>query len=210
MVKTDAEKAYEFILNKIITVDLEPGSVIEERKLMEDSDCGRTPVREALKRLQAEKFVVVSPRRGMYVAPITYTDINRIYEIRVELEAFSIRLSAERITEAQLIELDTHLSMYGDVANFSIPEQISVDREFHFITYQANHNLLLIDDLKRYYNMSQRIWFFGYSSIESNWIGLQDHAGIVEALHERNADDAETRIREHIKNFQHYIKDYLF
>jgi DNA-binding GntR family transcriptional regulator len=210
MSKTNAEKAYEFILEKIITVELEPGSVIEERRLMEDCVFGRTPVREALKRLQAEKYITVSPRRGMFVAPITYTDINRVYEIRVEIEALGIRLAAERITEPQIAAIETHLDLCRDTSSCSIQEQISVDRKFHFLTYEATHNILLIADLRRYYNMSQRIWFFGYDSIDSAWIGLEDHVGITEALKQRDADAAEKRIRNHIKNFQKHIKDYLF
>lgn len=210
MTKTNAEIAYEFILEKIITVELEPGSVIEERKLMKEFDFGRTPVREALKRLQVEKFITVSPRRGMFVAPITYTDINRIYEVRVELEAFGIRLSAERITDQQITEIEEHLDLYKDTSNYSIQEQISIDRNFHFLTYEATHNSLLITDLKHYYNMSQRIWFYGYESIDPSWIGLDDHIGIVNALKQKDPDEADKRIRYHIKNFQNHIRDYLF
>ncbi|MEJ2756957.1 MAG: GntR family transcriptional regulator [Anaerolineales bacterium] len=210
MTKTNAEKAYEFILEKIITVELEPGSVIEEQKLMKECNFGRTPVREALKRLQAEKYITVSPRRGMFVAPITYTDINRIYEIRVEMEAFGIRLSAERITGQQIATIQAYLDDYQDTSNYIVQEQISIDRKFHFLTYEATHNILLIADLKRYYNMSQRIWFFGYDSIDSSWIGLNDHQDILNALKQKNPDKAEKRIRNHIKNFQKHIQDYLF
>ena len=66
--KTNADTAYEFILERIITAEMAPGSVIEERELMTLCDLGRTPVREALKRLQVEQFINVSPRRGMFVA----------------------------------------------------------------------------------------------------------------------------------------------
>ena len=210
MTKTNAEKAYEFILEKIITVELEPSAVVEERKLMDECDLGRTPVREALKRLQAESYINVSPRRGIFVAPITYTDINRIYEVRVELEALGIRLAIERITTLQIRALEAHLDLYHEVSKWSIKEQISIDRQFHNLIYDATHNRLLIDDLKRYYNMSQRIWFYGCDSIDSNWIGLADHKDIVKALKKKNADTAEKGIRKHIKNFQEHIEDYLF
>jgi DNA-binding GntR family transcriptional regulator len=177
---------------------------------MEDCDYGRTPVREALKRLQAEKYITVSPRRGMFVAPITYTDINRIYEIRVELEVLGIRLATERITNQQKAEIAKHLDLYQDASSYSIPKQISLDRKFHLRLYEATHNKLLIDDLQRYYNMSQRIWFFGCDSIDSTWIGLDDHIGIFKAVIEMDGDAAEEGIRNHIKNFQKHIKDYLF
>ena len=210
MTRTNAEKAYEFILEKIITVELAPSSVIEERKLMKDFGLGRTPVREALKRLQVEKFVTVSPRRGMFVAPITYSDINRIYEVRLELEAFCMRLASERITDPELETIEEHVNVCKAAEGKSIEEQIALDRQFHFLTYEGCHNSWLIADLKRYYYMSQRIWFYGYTSLEAIWIGLQDHPHILRALRERDADEVERRIREHIKNFQAVIEEYLF
>jgi len=207
---TNAEKAYQFILEKIITAEMEPGSVIEERVLMRDSSLGRTPVREALKRLQVEKFVTVSPRRGMFVAPITYSDINRIYEVRLELEAFNMNLAVRRITDEQMEMIEDHVQSCLQAVDCSIQEQIVLDRQFHFLTYEASHNSWLAEDLKRYYYMSQRIWFYGYTSLEAIWIGLQDHPQIFTALQERDAEKVELRIREHIENFQKHIKEYLF
>ena len=208
--KTNADTAYEFILERIITAEMAPGSVIEERELMTLCDLGRTPVREALKRLQVEQFINVSPRRGMFVAPISYTDINRIYEVRHELEAFNMRLATERITPPQLEELERHIQCYQTAGDLSIHEQIVLDRQFHFLTFEASHNHWLIADLKRYYYMSQRIWFYAFKSLDSNWIGLQDHLGIVKAIEEKDAQQAEVRIRRHLENFQKHIKDYLF
>ena len=80
---TDAGKAYLQIKEKIITVEMLPGSVIQESKLMEELSLGRTPIREALKQLQSENLVVVAPRRGMFVADVAITDLQQVYEVRV-------------------------------------------------------------------------------------------------------------------------------
>lgn len=210
MAVTNADKAYQFILEKIVTAEMAPGSVIEERVLMEEIGLGRTPIREALKRLQAERFVVVRSRRGMFVAPITYSDINRIYEVRIEIEAFNMRLASNRITDERIGMIKDHILFCAESENGSVETQISLDRKFHFLTYEACHNQWLIADLKRYYYMSQRIWFYGYNSLDINWIGLNDHPKILEALTQRNSEKAEKRIRSHIKNFQEVIKEYLF
>lgn len=207
---TNAEKAYEFILERIITAEMAPGSVIEEPELMEMCALGRTPVREALKRLEVERFVTVSPRRGMFVTPISYADINRIYEVRQELEALNIRLATERITTTQLEALEIHVEHSQAANNCSIQEQIFLDRQFHFLTFEASHNPWLNADLKRYYYMSQRIWYYAYKSLDSNWVGLKDHLGILQAVKEKNADQAEINIRKHLENFQKHIKEYLF
>lgn len=207
---TNAEKAYEFILEQIITAEMAPGSVIEEPELMEMCNLGRTPVREALKRLEVERFVTVRPRRGMFVTPISYADINRIYEVRQELEALNLRLATERITKTQLDNLESHVAHCQNANNCSVQEQILLDRQFHFLTFEASHNTWLIADLKRYYYMSQRLWYYAYKSLDSNWVGLKDHVGILRALKEKNADQAELKIRKHLENFQKHIKEYLF
>jgi len=103
MVVTDADKAYKQIKEKIVTIEMKPGAVIREVELMADLKLGRTPIREALKRLQSENLVIATPRRGMFVSDVAITDLTQIYEIRVELEALCARLAAERINPKQLI-----------------------------------------------------------------------------------------------------------
>jgi len=88
---TDAEKAYQQIKKKIITTKLLPGSVINEADLMEELNLGRTPIREAIKQLQMENLVSITPRKGMYVTDIAVTDLLQIFEVRVELESFATK-----------------------------------------------------------------------------------------------------------------------
>ncbi len=94
MTLTDADKAYRQIKEKIVTVQMMPGSVIREAELMDNLRFGRTPIREALKRLQTESLVDVVPRRGLFVADITITDLQQIYEVRVEVESLCARSTA--------------------------------------------------------------------------------------------------------------------
>lgn len=206
---TDADKAYELILDKIIRAEMEPGSVILEPRIMKTLELGRTPIREALKRLQLENFITVSPRRGMFVTPITITDINRIYEVRVELEALSVRLAANRVTPQQIDEMQTLLDDSKTYSSEDPNEIVALDRSFHFLTYQASHNEFLNKDLRRYYNMSLRIWFFGISSLTPIDVGLQDHVDIVDGIANKDPDLAEKAVRRHISNFQQKIKEHL-
>jgi DNA-binding GntR family transcriptional regulator len=97
-----SDKAYHLIRLKIITLELAPLSAIDEQALMEDLQLGRTPIREALQRLAAEGLVNSAPRRGMFVADISLTDLQKIFELRVILEGFCARLAAQRVTRDQL------------------------------------------------------------------------------------------------------------
>ena len=99
MAVTDAQRAYEQVKERIITTRMPPGAVIQIDELMADLNLGRTPIREALKLLEAQKLVVVSPRRGMFVADVTLTDLLQIHEIRFELDALCVCLAVERITD---------------------------------------------------------------------------------------------------------------
>ena len=91
-----SERAYLLIRDLIVTLELKPGSVIEEARLCRELNLGRTPVREALKRLTHERLVRSVPHRGMFVMDINITDLARLTEVRVELEGFAARLAAER------------------------------------------------------------------------------------------------------------------
>jgi DNA-binding GntR family transcriptional regulator len=98
MKPTDAQKAYTQIKGKIITAKMLPGSVINEANLMDEFALGRTPIREAIKQLQMENLVKITPRKGMFVADIAVTDLMQIFEIRIELESYATKLAAQRIT----------------------------------------------------------------------------------------------------------------
>ena len=83
---TDAEKAYRQIKEKIVTTKLPPGALINEADMMSELALGRTPIREAMKQLEADNLVSITPRRGMFVTDITVTDLTQIFEVRVEIE----------------------------------------------------------------------------------------------------------------------------
>src|SRR6184192_466143 len=89
----------------IVSVELRPGAVIDERGLMERLGIGRTPIREALRRLAQEKLVEVFPRRGMFVTRVDVRDLARLCEVRALLEPEAARLAAERATYDDLDEI---------------------------------------------------------------------------------------------------------
>ena len=100
-----ADRAYYAIRELIVTLELPPGAVVREPELTERLGIGRTPVREALRRLAQERLVEVFPRRGMFVTKVDVRDLARLCEVRVALEPEAARLAAERATQADLAEL---------------------------------------------------------------------------------------------------------
>src|SRR5438105_5473575 len=108
-----ADRAYLAIRGLIVSLGLRPGAVIDERELMQQLGLGRTPVREALRRLAQEQLVEVFPRRGMFVTSVDVRDLARISEVRAALEPEAARLAAARATDADREELRTLLDEIG-------------------------------------------------------------------------------------------------
>src|SRR5437762_1547589 len=110
---SQADRAYHAIRDLIVSLELRPGSVINERELMERVGVGRTPTREALQRLAQERLVEVYPRRGMFVTSVDIRDLAALSEVRVLLESHAARLAAERANEADREAIDELLRELG-------------------------------------------------------------------------------------------------
>ncbi len=208
---TDADKAYLQIKEKIITVEMPPGSVIQEVRLMEELGLGRTPIREALKQLQSENLVVVAPRRGMFVADVAITDLQQVYEIRVELESLCARLAAERINSEQLAEFKHLVAEYKRAASDKCDTRLflSLDRRFHRLVAEAAGNKFLRNEVEKFYNLSLRIWYLALNRIQSADIDVTAHIEILDAIKAKDLERSDLRMRDHIRHFHDTIRLHL-
>jgi DNA-binding GntR family transcriptional regulator len=209
MSQTNAEQAYQEIKKRIIRTELKPGSVIDESKLMETLGFGRTPIREALKKLQSDDLVVVKPRRGNFVAELAITDLSQIFEVRVELESLAVRLACQRINENQLQRLESLANQYLETTTSSKQEMIVLDGKFHGLVREATHNRFLISNLEYYYNLSLRIWYLALPQAAAEEIDVKAHCDIYQAIANKDEDLAVEKIAKHIRDFHKTIKNYL-
>ncbi len=209
MTTTDAEKAYQVIKEKIVKTELVPGSVINEAELMDNLSFGRTPIREALKRLQVEDLVVVKPRRGIFVSELAITDLSQIFEVRVGLEALAAEIAAERITKEELEELKNLADAYQKAPPHDKDKLIELDGKFHSLIRNATKNRFLITNLEHYYNLSLRIWYLALPQAAAEDIDVQAHQDIYQALATRDCEKAASYIAKHIREFHKTIKEYL-
>jgi DNA-binding GntR family transcriptional regulator len=203
---TDSRKAYLQIREKVIKVELPPGSVIDESSLMKELSLGRTPIREAIKLLQAENLVVITPRRGMYVSDIAITDLVQIHEVRIEVEANCARLAAKRITPVQIEEVCQIVSSEQDMERHDMDSLIALDRQFHSFLARATNNKFLFKDWENYYNLSLRIWYLILNYLEPKDVGVEDHIQIMAAIKEGNVDKVDHLMRQHIIHFYDTVK----
>jgi DNA-binding GntR family transcriptional regulator len=209
MKPTNAEKAYTQIKGRIITAKMPPGSVINEAQLMKEFALGRTPIREAIKQLQMENLVMVTPRKGMYVKDIAVTDLLQIFEVRVELESFATKLAAQRIIETEINELKKLAQDYQKVDPSDRDSLINLDGEFHRLLAKATHNKFLIKEIEYYYNLSLRIWYIALKYANPEEIDVDAHIEILEAIQAQDAEKAGQRMKKHIQDFHKTIKQYI-
>jgi DNA-binding GntR family transcriptional regulator len=204
-----SDKAYQLIRQKIITLELSPRSAIDEQALIEELQVGRTPIREALQRLAAEDLVSIIPRRGMFVAEISLTDLQKIFELRVLLEGFCARLAAQRATEEQLDQLEAIVQELETVLSENGRALMSIDERFHEMLYEAADNEFLADTLRRLHALSFRIWYLVLERLGSLRSAMEQHIEIAQALRARDGVQAEALLQQHISEFQRKIKSVL-
>ena len=202
-----SHQAYEQIKYKIVSLELRPGNVIDESNLIAELQLGRTPIREALKRLSLEKLVTIAPRRGMFVTEIGITDLQRLFEMRLVLEGQAARLAAVRGTKAHWLEMEAVLNRLPEEARpFTNEELIAIDETCHQIIYQAADNVFLRDTLNMLYALSLRLWYYALARVGDMETAVLEHRHILDALRQGNGDLAAQRLERHIQTFQEEIQ----
>lgn len=200
------EVVFETLREAIIGGILKPGERMMEVQLAEELGVSRTPVREAIRKLELEGFVVMIPRKGAYVAGISLKDIADVFEIRSSLESLAAALAAERITEGELEELERILVRKAEViVENDLEELIKVDTLFHATLYKASRNEKLVQIIN---NLGEQIQRFRSTSLATPGrmqFALEEHKKIVEAISERNITLAQTLAQEHIENAENSL-----
>src|SRR5215468_3557789 len=142
-----ADKAYVAIRDRLIMLDIRPGEPIDDSELARELGVGRTPVREALKRLESDRLVVSYSRRGTFAMGMDIADLAHISEIRVQLEPLAARRAAERAPRATRLELDELASRVEalDVVRTDRTDVMRWDLGVHRAIYRAAHNPHLED-----------------------------------------------------------------
>jgi DNA-binding GntR family transcriptional regulator len=199
-----ADRAYLAIRGLIVSLELPPGAVIDERQLMQRLGLGRTPVREALRQLAQEQLVEVFPRRGMFVTGVDVRDLARISEVRGALEPEAARLAAERATDEERDEL---ADLSGQIKRGA--DLMGLDERIHRAIYAAAHNHLLEKTLGEYYVLALRIWMIALDRAEALEDAVEAHRDLIQAIMVGNGDRAASLMQDHVENFETSMRKVL-
>jgi DNA-binding GntR family transcriptional regulator len=205
-IKLEADRAYLDLRDRIVTLRLAPGTVLREDELMREMDVGRTPLREAVKRLALENMVAVQPRRGTFVTAVEAADIVNITEVRVELEGYAAEQAAQRLDETHRTAA---AALLGEVERLTEPDDpdwlMRFDERIHRFTWEAAGNPYLAETLERYFAHSLRIWYLVLDRLPGLGHAVHDQTHLLEALLEGDGDRARQIMREHVLDFQREI-----
>lgn len=201
---------FETIREAIVEGTLKAGERLMEVQLAEEMGVSRTPVREAIRKLELEGLVIMLPRKGAYVAGISTKEIAEVFEVRAALESLAAGLAAERITEEELEELNQFMvQVTVNAEKGDLQKVVQRDTEFHDLIYQASRNNRLVQIINKLREQIQR-----FRSTSLSYPGriketLEEHKKLMGAINERDIIQSRALAQEHIENAEKSMMEAL-
>ena len=190
----------------ILKGELKPGERLMEIALADKLGVSRTPIREAIRKLELEGLVVMAPRKGAKVASITERDLNDVLEVRKGMEVLAISLACKRMTGEELEKLEIiERDFQRLIESGNLTELAEMDVKFHDTIYQATNNQRLVQLLNNLREQMYRYRMEYLKDIAVRRTLAEEHKAICQALRERNQQQAEKYVSIHIDNQQKAI-----
>lgn len=194
---SQGQDAYQRLIAEIRVGALRPGDRLTESDIAARLGISRTPVREAIRALEADGLVVHVPRVGASIRRLDYSEVTELYEMRTVLEGTAARLAARTASEVELAELDAISHEMGQ-AKATDERLYELNRNFHRTVLNAARNRFLSDAVA---GLEKTLLILGPSTMADTARAEEaqtEHVALLVALHERNAEAAETLMRKHI------------
>lgn len=200
------ELAYAEIKRRIISCEFRPGEAINESQVGALLGLGRTPVHQALHRLEGDGLVSILPRKGVLVAPLSLNDVLDMIEVRLSNELLCITLAAERAHESDFRAMrDIVERSVGLLEQRDINGLMALDLKFHTAISAASRNRVLAELLRNLHEKQARFWFLSLQDPVHLSNVYQEHLAVIDALEHRDIPAAREAIRQHIDEFRKNI-----
>lgn len=185
----------------ILKGELAPGERLMEIQLAERLGVSRTPIREAIRKLELEGLVLMIPRKGAEVARISEKSLRDVLEVRRSLEELAIELACQRMTEEEVAELERVQEQFREaVASGDAMKIAENDEAYHDVIYKGTYNDRLVQILN---NLREQMYRYRLEYIkdeDKRQILLIEHDNILKAVRQRKVEEAKEAMREHIDN----------
>lgn len=204
------EVVFETIRNAIISGSLKPGERLMEVQMAERLGVSRTPIREAIRKLELEGLIIILPRKGAYVADLSVKDLTEVLEIRAALEGMATGLAVTRINEEEIEELELiALKFHKALENNNLEELLFQDSQFHEAIFKASRNERLIQLNNNLREQVQRFREMYLKKVNRSKKTSREHFDIVEAISSRDISKAEKLARKHIETTENGILEMM-
>lgn len=197
---------YNILKERLVNCIYPPGMILNEAQLAAELNLSRTPIREAISRLEMEGFVKILPKKGIYVTDILLNDIMQIFQTRIEIEPIALRLAAPHLSKE---ELQTFCQKFSEPIT-DIQNSFRLDTEMHLFIIEHCENRYIINMMRRVFDENTRIII----SSKQNQIQIhdakQEHLEILNQLIQNKYTEAEINMRKHIENCRHAALDFFY
>jgi len=199
--KTVRDAAFERLRNAILKGHFKPGERLVESQIAEEMGISRTPIREAIRRLETEKLVVNLPRKGVVVAPLDMSQVKEIFAIRAALEGLAVKLAMENFNHEIIKEMEDILKeMQKGIKSQDLDQIVECNTRFHDCIIKTAGSSKLFEMLQ---NIKEQIQRFRHSSLSVEGrpqIALEEHICILNHIKEKNTTNAQKMMEQHIEN----------
>ncbi len=200
------EIVYEQLKMQILRGKIVPGTRMMEVELAEEMGVSRTPVREAIRKLEKEGLVTIEPRRGAYASDISVKDMLDTLEVREDLEGLAAALAAERMNAEQIQELMRLTKGYSEaIKNSDMEKIISYDEQFHRHIVACSGNKTLMQISETVQELALRFRYLYYDDFSRYENMPVEHKRIIDAITSGNTEEARTVADEHVKKLKEFV-----
>lgn len=200
--RTLAERAYEQLRDLIISAQLAPGQLIDEERMIERLGIGRTPLREAMRRLRAEGLLDIYPHRGTFVPEVTVRDLRQISEARRVLEGYAAARAAQSKSDVFRQDLVAAYEELQTIDDTDAERLLDIDARMHEAIYRAMDNRYIESTLKQYFTLSQRMWNYVLPRLQVMKPHVDEHLELLQAVIDQDVEKAERLAISHVMNFE--------
>mgnify|MGYP005884879629 FL=1 len=185
----------------ILRGEMEPGERLMEIQLAQKLGVSRTPIREAIRKLELEGLVIMIPRKGAEVAHITEKDMRDVLEVRATLEELVVALACKNVTDEKLAELKAANKLFETaIVSKDVVNIVDADVHFHDIIYTMTDNARLIQIINNLREQMYRYRLEYVKDARTHSILISEHNDIIRQLADKDVEKAKVIVRQHITN----------
>ncbi len=200
------EHTYQIIKERIIDCIYAPGTLLNEAQLAADLSLSRTPIREAISKLEAENFVKILPKKGIYVTDITFGDVLQVFQTRLEIEPIAVRLAAQKLPKDEILRF---IHKFEEPVT-DIHNSFRLDTAMHLFIIENCGNHYIIDMMRKVFDQNTRIIISSKQNQTQIHDAKQEHLDLLNLLHNDRYDEASDKMRSHIESCKKAALDFFY